>query len=334
MFYDFNKLLSYNALLNFVIGERGVGKSYGAKKYCVNHWKKKRKQFVYLRRYKTELKKALGTNKEPKFFNQIKKEFPEDKLSNSAESFYCNGEVIGYAMPLSTANILKSSSYEDVDTIIFDEFTIDKGTYHYLQNEVIQFLDVIETVARLRDIRVILLGNAISITNPYFAFFNLSLPYNSEFKLFKDGLIVVNYIKNMEYRKAKKETRFGKLIEGTSYGKYAIDNEMLRDSKAFVRKKSNNVKFYFIFIVNGVYYGVWIDYKEKLMFVSHDYDPNCPFIFSLNTNDHTEQTLFIKVKNNPFFKTMISYYRLAKLNFESQQIKNEVMEEISKFLTY
>ncbi len=62
---------------------------------------------------------------------------------------------------------------------------IDKGSYHYLQNEVTQLLDVIETVARLRDIRVIFLGNAISITNPYFTYFNLSLPYNSEVNIAK-----------------------------------------------------------------------------------------------------------------------------------------------------
>lgn len=86
---------------------------------------------------------------------------------------------------MSIANILKSSSYEKVDTIIFDEFLIDKGSYHYLQNEVTQLLDVIETVARLRDIRVIFLGNAISITNPYFNYFNLTLPYNSEVNIAK-----------------------------------------------------------------------------------------------------------------------------------------------------
>ena len=38
MFYDFNKLLSYNALLNFVIGERGVGKSFGAKKFVISDY--------------------------------------------------------------------------------------------------------------------------------------------------------------------------------------------------------------------------------------------------------------------------------------------------------
>lgn len=334
IFYDYQRILSYNALLNFIIGERGVGKSYGAKKYVAKRFIKKGKQFVYLRRYKTELKQAMMKNGNPVFFEQIKNdpELKNHKLSNKNDTMYIDGNLCGFAMPLSVANILKSSSYENVDTIIFDEFIIDKGNYHYLQNEVIQLLDVIETVARLRDIRVLFLGNAISITNPYFTFFNLSLPYNSDIKTFKDGLIAVNYIKNLKYREVKKTTRFGKLIDGTEYGKYAIDNEFLRDSKSFIRKKTKCCKFYFILVLNGKYYGVWCDYQNGLMFISNDYDPNCPVKFSINPDDHNESTLLIRCRTSPFFKSIIEHYRLARLCFENQQIKNNVMNSIAKFI--
>ena len=336
IFYDYQSVLSYNALLNFIIGERGVGKSYGAKKYVANHFLKKGKQFVYLRRYKTELKQAMMKNGVPIFFDQIKNDptMKNHKLSNKNDTMYIDDKLCGFAMPLSVANILKSSSYEDVDTIIFDEFIIDKGNYHYLQNEVIQLLDVIETVARLRDIRVFFLGNAISITNPYFTFFDLTLPYNSDIKTFKDGLIVVNYVKNLKYREVKKSTRFGKLIDGTDYGKYAIDNEFLRDSKSFIRKKTKTCKFYFILVLNGKHYGVWCDYQNGLMFISYDYDPNCPVIFSINPDDHNENTLLIRCRTSPFFKSLIEHYRVARLCFENQQIKNNVMNFLIKHLTY
>ena len=48
MFYDYSKLLSYNALLNFVIGERGVGKSFGAKKFVITDYLKNGNEFVYI----------------------------------------------------------------------------------------------------------------------------------------------------------------------------------------------------------------------------------------------------------------------------------------------
>lgn len=341
IYLDFNKPLSYNALLTFIITERGLGKSYGAKKYVAKHFIKKKKQFVYLRRYKTELKEAMLKNNIPIFWEQIKNdpELKDHKFTNKKDTMYIDGELSGFAMPLSIANILKSSTYENVDTIIFDEFLIDKGSYHYLQNEVVQLLDVIETVARLRDIRVIFLGNAISITNPYFTFFNLTLPYNSEVKIAKrdnDGnpLIIIYYAKNQKYRDVKKASRFGQLIDGTEYGKYAIDNEFLRDSKSFIRKKSKQCKFYFILVINGKHYGVWCDYKEGMIYISNDYDPNCPVRFSINHNDHDENTLLIRTRTSPFFKSIIEHYRLARLCFENQQIKNNVMEYLVKYLTY
>lgn len=336
IFYDYQHILSYNALLNFIIGERGVGKSYGAKKYVANRFIKKGKQFVYLRRYKTELKQAMSKNGNPIFFEQIKNDntFKNHKLSNKNDTMYIDDKLCGFAIPLSTANILKSASFENVDTIIFDEFIIDKGNYHYLQNEVIQLLDIIETIARLRDIRVFFLGNAISITNPYFTFFDLSLPYKSDIKTFKNGLIAVNYIKNIKYREIKKQTRFGKLIDGTEYGKYAIDNEFLRDSKSFIKKKTKTSKFYFILVLNSEKYGIWCDYKNGMMYISNDYDPNCPVLFSISPNDHNENTLLIRCRTSPFFKSVIEHYRLGRLCFENQSIKNNIMNTISKYLTY
>ena len=347
IYYDYQRVLSYNALMTYIIGERGVGKSYGAKEFVADRFINKGKQFVYLRRYKTELKEAMMKKGHPIFFEQIiynedgtkNKKYENHKLTNKNDTMYIDDKLCGFAIPLSIANILKSSTYNNVDTIIFDEFIIDKGCYHYLQNEVEQLLDVIETVGRLRDIRIIFLGNAISITNPYFTYFNLSLPYNSDIVVSKkdnkgNPLIIVNYIKNLKYREVKKQSRFGQLIDGTEYGKYAIDNEFLRDSKSFIRKKSKTSKFYFILVINSKHYGVWCDYKDGLMFISNDYDPNCPVIFSINPDDHNENTLLIRCRTSPFFKSIIEHYRLARLCFENQQIKNNVMQYLVKHLTY
>lgn len=79
----------------------------------------------------------------------------------------------------------------------------------YLANEVFIFLNLLETIGRMRDIQVFMLGNPANIyTNPYFLYFNLSLPFNSDIKTFKNGLILLQYMKNEEYRQAKKTTKF------------------------------------------------------------------------------------------------------------------------------
>ena len=51
IFYNYDKVLSYHSMVNIIIGERGVGKSYGLKKYLLNRFKKKGRQFIYVRRY-------------------------------------------------------------------------------------------------------------------------------------------------------------------------------------------------------------------------------------------------------------------------------------------
>ena len=337
IFYSYDKVLSYNAFLNILIGERGVGKTYGAKKYVINRFLKKNKQFVYIRRYETDLIESVGSSSDNKFFEQIKNEFPDHKFeihkTKKVRKLIIDKKVCGYALPLSSADSLKSSTYENVDTIIYDEFMLKEGsTQHYLRNEPEVILDLIETVARLRDVKIFLLGNAISSTAPIMSYFDLSLPYNSDIKLFKDGLILVNYIKNQAYREYKKQTNFGKLIEGTRYSKYAIDNEFLTDSKSFIKKKGES-KFYFIFTLNNRDYGVWRD-KDDIMYISEDIDPNCPLKFAINIDDHDETTLLLKSRTNPYFVSIINHYRCAMLCFENQAIKNYIMETLAKYINY
>lgn len=339
MWFSYHKVLSYNAFINIIIGERGVGKTFGFKEYAINHYKKYKKQFVYIRRYESDLKESVGNNEDLKFFEQVKKLYLNDtfqiKKSKKIIKLLMNGEIIGYALPLSASDSLKSISFENVDTICYDEFQLKEGSnQHYLRNETEVILDIIETIGRLRDdLKVFLLGNAITISSPIFNYFNLSLPYNSEYKTFKDGLILVCYAKNTKYREIKKQTKLGKLTANTRYGKYAIDNEFLTDSKSFIAKKSKNVRFYFTLILDGVKYGVWRDTKDFIMYISLDIDPMCKVVFALDDIDHNENTFLIKSKSNPYIKNIFNYYKYGKLCFESQKIKNTFRDNMLRFMS-
>ena len=339
IFYNPERIISYNALLNIIIGERGVGKTWGFKTYAIKRFLNKGKQFAYIRRYDTDLEASVGTTNDNKFFEQIKKEFPDSEFKISknkkVRKLYIDNKICGYALPLSAADSLKSSSYENVDTIIYDEFMLKEGsTQHYLKNEPEIILDLIETIGRLRDIRVYCLGNAISSTCPLMSYFDVTLPYNTDIKVYKEGTIAIEYIKNEKYREVKKASRFGKLIDGTKYGKYAIDNEFLMDSKAFIKKKDKNAKFYFILLLNGKSYGVWRDFKNQVMYISSDIDPNCPIKLVIHEEDHNESTILARVRSNFWFTQIKNHYRLARLYFENQTVKNIVMQELNKYLIY
>ena len=334
MYYNFDKLFSYNFLIAFVIGERGVGKSFNSKLAVLKKFIRTGEQFLYIRRYKTELDTALSNFWDDLqangYFDDLKLEVKKSKMLTK---FLCDGEVCGYAVPLSTANILKSTPFPNVSTIIFDEFLLDTGgTYRYLKHEVTMFLDVIESVGRLRDnLKVILLGNALNVhASPYFAYWDLELPQNgSEFRSFKDGAIVVNYIRNLEYRKAKKASKFGKLIDGTEYGKYAIDNEVLRENNSFIQKRPNSSVFEAVIVVNGINLGIWNGH-DGYMYLSEKYDPNTVYKFVFDYNDHTEGTIFENARDNMWMHMVIRAYKQGWLRFESQKIKSAAVSVLNK----
>lgn len=335
MYYSLDKAISYGCILNFIVGERGCGKSFSSKQLVIQDFLNHENQFIYLRRYKEELDLATQS-----FFDDIKDaglfaghEF-NVKPSKKLTKFYIDGELAGYGIALSTSNILKSTPFPKVKTIVFDEFILDTGTYHYLKNECTKMLDAIETVFRLRDGRVLFLGNAISVDNPYWNYFDLELPYNSEFKTFKDGLILVNYIRNMEYREKKRNSKFGRLIDGTDYGRYAIDNEMLRDNNDFIEKKGENPHFWNNIVLNGETFGVWHNSKNGRTYVSEDYDPNSKLLLALTIDDHTPDSKYISIKQHTYIKLLLEYYKNGDLYFESMKVKNSFMKLIRKCLSH
>ena len=207
-----------------------------------------------------------------------------------------------------------------------------RSMYHYLPNEVFQFLEMIESVARLRDVRVFLLGNATSSVNPYFSFLNIGLPYGSDIKTFKDGLILVNYVRNMEYREAKRKTKFGRIIEGTSYADYAIDNQFMFENNAFIGKRPDTAKFYFTLKINSTLYGIWVEWNENQVYISKHYDPKCPIIYAINKDEHDGTTKLVSVNHSDFFRNLILHYRSGLLLFENQQIKQNVLPVILKYV--
>lgn len=329
MYYNYNKVISYNALLNILIGSRGVGKTFGASELVVKDFIKNGNEFVYLRRYKTELSKSMS-----KFFKALIQEnkFPDDKLDVKGNTFYINDNIAGYGVTLSTAQQLKSSNFPKVKTIIFDEFLIESGQGHYLKNEVDIFLGLIETISRMRNVRVFMLANAVTEANPYFLYFDLTLPYNNDIRTFKDGLILLQYMNNPEYIEAKKKTRFGKLVSGTDYEDYAINNNFADNNSMFIEHKSGNSKFSFSFIYKDNRYGVWIDFNNSKIYVSNDFIEN-GFVFATTTDDHKPNTLLYSIaKNYNCWNVFIKNYKLGNVYFENNKIKNLCKDIIKNFV--
>jgi hypothetical protein len=320
LYYDPNKLLSYNRILNCCIGARGIGKSYGFKKHVVNRFLKHGKQFIYLRRYKGELTKL------PQFFNDIKNEFPNNEFKVKGRQLFINGKQAGWGIPLSAWQSEKSNAYPDVETILFDEFIREKDNSGYLPNEVPALLNFMDTVFRDREnVRCVCLSNAVTIVNPYFLYFSLIPNINKRFNAYDS--IVVEIPDSKDFSAARRQTKFGALIDGTEYGEMALDNNFVNDSQVFIDKRSKNSRFICSVVYNGMTFGIWVDSDIGLMYLSTEYDPSSKLVFAMTTDDLDENTMLMSNwKTNYYLVKMVSAFKKGYLRFDNQVVRNIAYE--------
>jgi hypothetical protein len=273
-YYNFDKLFSFNGVFNFLIGGRGLGKTYGAKHKAITAAIRKGDEFIYMRRYKEE----LATSRDS-FFADIYQEFPEydfrvtAKLAQMApvstrEVKKREWKTIGYFIPLSVAQSQKSVSFPKVKLIIFDEFIIEKGAIHYLRDEAIAFINFFSTVDRYKDkTRVLFLANSVTIENPYFLHFDIRPDQVGEFTKSHEGFIVCHFADSKEFSKGVYKTRFGKFIQGTEYADYAVTSEFKDNNDNLVARKPADAKYSYTVEARNGTFSVWIDWEGPHFYI-------------------------------------------------------------------
>lgn len=327
IFYNPAYVASRNAFLNFCIGGRGCGKTFNCKVFCINDFIKHGRQFFYVRRYNTELELGL-TN----FFEQLQHEgyftensFKTTKIKKNLFKFEMDGEIIGYACALTTSLIAKSASFPDVYNLIFDEVLLARGTsYHYLKNEVVVFLELIESIFRLRNGRCFLLSNAVSVVNPYFDYWNIKLNKDKKFEVYQNGLICVEQVNDSEFVQTKRQSVLGRLVDGTRYGDYAIDNKMLQDTGEFIAWKPAGSKVIGTVVIDGKKLGLWSDYRSGCLYICGVYNPNSKDVLAFSASDHSEESVLVG-RSAVVFGTLKTAFQYGCLFFENESIKKAVV---------
>ena len=321
IYYSISDLLSHNALFSFVVGERGTGKTFQFKEWSIRDFIKNKNQFVYVRRYKTEFKDITN------FFDDIMFKFPNHKFEIKGGKFFIDDEIAGFYIALSTAITKKSVAYPNVTKIGFDEFILEKSTIHYLPNEINAFLGLYETIARDRDVRCVFMANSVTILNPYFLFFGINPNKEKRFSKYKNNEIVVELTDLQEFKKHKKETRFGQIIEGTDFARYSIDNEFIDDNYEFIEQKTKNCYYLATFYFKKSTIGLWCDNKTGIVYASNKIDESYPIKYTLTTDDHKPNMMMLSnAISSSRIRAIRKCYEFGSMRFESLQIKNTMFE--------
>ena len=176
--YNIDNLVSQNADINILFGERSNGKSWQLKhKRAIINYLETGKRFILMRRFREEI---TNGNIEQYFqdvdvegltkgkYNCITTYRKHIYLSHfDSETFTTKrGEKIGYAVALSTEQNYAGGSFLDVSDIIFEEFMTRS---RYLgENEPTKLMNFYATIDRKRGTtKLWLVGNSISRVCPY-----------------------------------------------------------------------------------------------------------------------------------------------------------------------
>ena len=247
-YYNCDKLVSYNFDYNIITGGRSNGKSTEIqKKVVLKNWMDHGDKFIRIVRWVEDTYPSrcegwftphalsvLPKNKEIRY--KSKKYYIGDKKD---KDFFKNATVIGYVINLSKANNYKSNNFEDVKNIIFEEFAPNKVT-EYVPNEIDEFNSLISTVNRLRDdVKVWMIGNALSISNIYFDYFGIEASrlkvgniysYSATDEYEEPATVGLEFVK-MSYQKEDdipKLLRVSNNLQATKLEEYALPSEVIK----------------------------------------------------------------------------------------------------------
>jgi len=332
MYITPHEILSRNALFNMMIGARGGGKTFGAMKHVINRYLKYGEKTFYLRRYKTEL-----TKKDKLLDDMARIAYPdlifgvdgtEAYLKRNEES---EKEYFMTFGALSSMSQGKSIPYPDIFWLLFEEFIIPKGkSLHYIKNEVEDFLDIYNTIDRYRgQVRAIMLANAIDIANPYFIFFGIMPDQNKEFYKYKNGELILQMCKQIEYKKYAANTRFGKFISGTPYGDYSTENYFRNDDNTFIEEKSAKAQARYAVKYRDLYFSVWLDFNTNIYYITKKQVPD-KICFALTKDGHNYDTVMLE-KADTMMKNLKRIYQYGYVRFQDVQVK-QYFYDLLKYL--
>lgn len=346
-YYDWNSTFTYDADVTIVIGPRGCGKTYGLRKQCVKDWKKDGSRFVEVCRYKDELADISSG-----YFDklEINEEFPALIFKTDKHYAYVakkpkgdakpDWKIVGYFVALTQMQRSKKKTYTKVKRLIMDEALLDRrDRYHrYLPSEFSLLANVVDSCTRENpnndeQIRphLYLLGNAVDLTNPYFARYKIRKVPEFGKSWHDRKTCLLDYIDASIYAESKvNDTLAGRMARGTideaiiAYNKFAgIDDET-------IAKKTKDAKYLYTLSSEGKEYSVWCSMSEGLYFVNDKKPKSGGIVYALTNQDNEANYIVIR-KADGLMKTLVDGIYYGIVRYETREQKENLLALLRVF---
>ena len=281
-FYDNRHISSFNCNITMVIGARRIGKTYSFKKQVIKKFLNKGEKFAWLRD-NDEARKKLASNNGQKFFSDCKKMgLPKFDGIINGETIIINKKTAGYLMPSSTFQNYKGNDFEEIKTIVFDEFIAERNKKHNA-NRAWEIINMIYTICSTRkDVKIIFLANALDRGDPFLDLIGLEIKEYG-FYLNREKSIVLHYCDNHpDFNKQREESVMGKIIKGTAFEGNLFESKFGDEDEEYFTKLPGKSKVLCILHFDSMALRLYYHHDSPYIYVKKDFNtdtyPNLRFV--------------------------------------------------------
>lgn len=341
-YYDGTKLLSLLDIngnkpeIYICTSNRSAGKTTFFSRLLVNRFLSKGEKFGLIYRFNYELDSIAD-----KFFKDINSLFfpnmemkSERRANGIYHELYLDDKECGYAITLNSVDQIKKYShlFSDISALFFDEFQSE--TNHYCNNEVQKFIALHTTIARgqgkqYRYVPVFMVGNPVSIINPYYTEMGISNRLKNDTKFLKgDGFVLEQgFVESAS--KVQKESGFNRAFSNNEYVAYSTESIYLNDNMSFIESPKGNSRYFCTLRYQGKDYAIREYDDLGIIYCDEKADMTYPIRLSVTTDDHNINYVMLQ-RNGIFISHMKYLFEHGCFRFKNLKCKEAVITAISK----
>lgn len=259
LYYYLNRIMSYSPSIYWfyiVIGSRGRGKTVSAWRWVLKRFLKHGELFVWLRLTDAPIKKMArnsSTTLVPPF---LLEQLGIDGIFIKGSTVYINvieygrtnTKMVGIMDSISTFYTTKGNNMESFTNVVFDEINreiSERNTFDVTR----AFINQVESIARFRKMRVLMLGNTISDTSDILAIFDFIPKKFGLYKLTRKHTIIEYLEDSKEFIEKRRNSLAGALLGKDEQTAQSFTNKAIEGIDR--TEKYNGHKQIFIFYVDS-----------------------------------------------------------------------------------
>lgn len=243
-YLNYDEVLSYNYRHTFIVGDRGVGKTYGITQWILNRAIKHDEPFIWTRNTKTALDMLTKFDAMGFLADHCKTlGLDQSEFKMIKSTLFYGDQLVGTFLALGNFFSIKGINYDDYKLFVFDEFMPERREANRVDYDY-ALKSIMQTVFRERtNFRAFYTANVLSQTSNILDFFNFSITpvFPNQKKQTNDKLnAIIFYLQNLKSKAQKLKGDAFALANKQTEASIVIDYEKNIDkscSKAIKRKE-------------------------------------------------------------------------------------------------